>query len=258
MPEAAQKFAGPEIGRALREALFTGLLAFGLLLPLIGFNTVQNIRNELVLETRWGLFFVLVGLIAGGRFVYSLVIGPWLARRKGRAVVVLPDALRTAVARWAIPSVAGFVILYPLLVILLKGPVEAAKWIDNFGVQILIYVMLGWGLNIAVGLAGLLDLGYVASYAIGAYTCALLGKNFGLSFWMLLPLAGLLAAFCLLGHPARLSGVAFARRLSRGGDARFCRDRPSRGDQLGARHQWLCGSGRHPAADPVRHPVRCV
>jgi len=209
MPEAAQKFAGPEIGRALREALFTGLLAFGLLLPLIGFNTVQNIRNELVLETRWGLFFVLVGLIAGGRFVYSLVIGPWLARRKGRAVVVLPDALRTAVARWAIPSVAGFVILYPLLVILLKGPVEAAKWIDNFGVQILIYVMLGWGLNIAVGLAGLLDLGYVASYAIGAYTCALLGKNFGLSFWMLLPLAGLLAAFwgILLGFPVlRLRG----------------------------------------------------
>src|SRR6266702_3547968 len=197
----------------MREALFTGLLAFGLLLPLIGFNTVQNIRNELVLETRWGLFFVLVGLIAGGRFVHSLVIGPWLARRKGRAVVVLPDTLRTAVARWAIPSVAGFVILYPLLVILLKGPVEAAKWIDNFGVQILIYVMLGWGLNIAVGLAGLLDLGYVASYAIGAYTCALLGKNFGLSFWMLLPLAGLLAAFwgILLGFPVlRLRGDCLA------------------------------------------------
>src|SRR5712691_6475368 len=209
MPEAAQKFAGPEIGRALREALFTGLLAFGLLLPLIGFNTVQNIRNELVLETRWGLFFVLVGLIAGGRFVHSLVIGPWLARRKGRAVVVLPDTLRTAVARWAIPSMAGFVILYPLLVILLKGPVEAAKWIDNFGVQILIYVMLGWGLNIAVGLAGLLDLGYVAFYAIGAYTCALLGKNFGLSFWLLLPLAGVLAALwgVLLGFPVlRLRG----------------------------------------------------
>src|SRR5262249_11599954 len=49
-------------------------------------------------------------------------------------------------------------------------------------------------LNIVVGLAGLLDLGYVAFYAIGAYTCALLGRNFGLSFWTMLPLAGIFAA----------------------------------------------------------------
>ena len=67
------------------------------------------------------------------------------------------------------------------------------KWIDNFGIQILIYVMLGWGLNIVVGLAGLLDLGYVAFYAVGAYSYALLAKNFGLSFWVLLPLAGILS-----------------------------------------------------------------
>ena len=83
------------------------------------------------------------------------------------------------------------------------------KWIDNFGIQILIYVMLGWGLNIVVGLAGLLDLGYVAFYAVGAYSYALLAKNFGLSFWMLLPLAGILAAFwgVLLGFPVlRLRG----------------------------------------------------
>ncbi len=83
------------------------------------------------------------------------------------------------------------------------------KWIDNFGVQILIYVMLGWGLNIVVGLAGLLDLGYVAFYAVGAYSYALLAKTFGLSFWLLLPLAGCLAAFwgILLGFPVlRLRG----------------------------------------------------
>ena len=46
----------------------------------------------------------------------------------------------------------------------LTGTAGAVKWIDNFGIQILIYVMLGWGLNIVVGLAGLLDLGYVAFY----------------------------------------------------------------------------------------------
>ena len=86
---------------------------------------------------------------------------------------------------------------------------SAVKWVDNFGIQILIYVMLGWGLNIVVGLAGLLDLGYVAFYAVGAYSYALLAKAFGLSFWLLLPLAGILAAFwgILLGFPVlRLRG----------------------------------------------------
>src|SRR5207244_10988826 len=92
---------------------------------------------------------------------------------------------------------------------LLIGWSGALKWIDNFGVQILIYVMLGWGLNIVVGLAGLLDLGYVAFYAVGAYSYALLANTFGLSFWILLPVAGCLAAFwgILLGFPVlRLRG----------------------------------------------------
>ena len=69
--------------------------------------------------------------------------------------------------------------------------------------------MLGWGLNIVVGLAGLLDLGYVAFYAVGAYSYALLATNFGWSFWVCLPLAGILAAFwgVLLGFPVlRLRG----------------------------------------------------
>ena len=69
--------------------------------------------------------------------------------------------------------------------------------------------MLGWGLNIVVGLAGLLDLGYVAFYAVGAYSYALLSTTFGLSFWICLPIAGILAAFwgILLGFPVlRLRG----------------------------------------------------
>jgi branched-chain amino acid transport system permease protein len=71
------------------------------------------------------------------------------------------------------------------------------------------YVMLGWGLNIVVGLAGLLDLGYVAFYAVGAYSFALLALHFDLGFWVSLPLAGLMAAGAgvLLGFPVlRLRG----------------------------------------------------
>ena len=74
---------------------------------------------------------------------------------------------------------------------------------------VLLYIMLGLGLNIVVGLAGLLDLGYVAFYAVGAYSYALLNYHFGLSFWIALPCGALLGAIfgILLGFPVlRLRG----------------------------------------------------
>jgi branched-chain amino acid transport system permease protein len=209
--EAPHAVVRVNIARALREGALAGLVAFGLFLPLIGFKTVQNIRNELVLETRWPLLAAMVAIIAGGRFIYSLLIAPWLAERamRPRPETGEPAAWRTAVSRVMLPFALGFAIVYPVLALALVGSQGAAKWVDNFGVQILIYVMLGWGLNIVVGLAGLLDLGYVAFYAVGAYSYALLAKSFGLSFWILLPLAGCLAAFwgILLGFPVlRLRG----------------------------------------------------
>ena len=79
----------------------------------------------------------------------------------------------------------------------------------NIMISALIYVMLGLGLNIVVGLAGLLDLGYVAFYAVGAYSYALLNYHFGIGFWTALPIgAGLAAMFgILLGFPVlRLRG----------------------------------------------------
>jgi branched-chain amino acid transport system permease protein len=108
--------------------------------------------------------------------------------------------------------------LYPVIIVgllsiiggsLAMGFQGSLKWVDNFGIQVLIYVMLAWGLNIVVGLAGLLDLGYVAFYAVGAYAYALLGTHFGLSFWILLPAAGMMAAMwgVMLGFPVlRLRG----------------------------------------------------
>ena len=209
--EASAPASRVDIIGALRQAAITGLITFGLLLPLIGFNTVQNIRNEIVLETRWPLLAALVAIIAAGRFLHAILIAPWLARRAQRQR--REDAVRTAPrargARWVVPFALGFVVVYPALALSLAGTQGAVKWVDNFGVQILIYVMLGWGLNIVVGLAGLLDLGYVAFYAVGAYSYALLANSFGLSFWILLPVAGCLAAFwgILLGFPVlRLRG----------------------------------------------------
>jgi branched-chain amino acid transport system permease protein len=194
--------------RALKDAAITALLAFGLFLPLVGFQTVTDVRNDLILTTRWPLLFAVVVVVGIGRLAYSLVVEPWLRQRSLRPATPIP-AWRTHAGKWLVPFTIGFVIAYPAIVIVAAGFGRAVKWIDNFGIQILIYVMLGWGLNIVVGLAGLLDLGYVAFYAVGAYSYALLAKTFGLSFWILLPLAGILASFwgVLLGFPVlRLRG----------------------------------------------------
>src|SRR6202166_3370558 len=198
-----------DMARALRDAGFTALLAFGLFLPLIGFQTVTNIRNDLILTTRWPLLFAIVAVVGAGRLAFSLVFEPWLKQRTLRPVAAAAGGWRAVFAKWFTPFALGFVIVYPPLVLALVGFQGATKWIDNFGIQILIYVMLGWGLNIVVGLAGLLDLGYVAFYAVGAYSYALLAKTFGLAFWILLPLAGILSSFwgILLGFPVlRLRG----------------------------------------------------
>src|SRR6478736_4110120 len=197
-----------DTARALRDAGITALLAFGLFLPLVGFQTVTDVRNDLILNTRWPLLFAVVALVGLGRLTYSLSIEPWLKERALRPATE-PGAWRAQVAKWIVPFAIGFVVAYPAIVLATAGFGRAVKWIDNFGVQILIYVMLGWGLNIVVGLAGLLDLGYVGFYAVGAYAYALLAKTFGLSFWILLPLAGCLASFwgILLGFPVlRLRG----------------------------------------------------
>ncbi len=79
----------------------------------------------------------------------------------------------------------------------------------NIMITALMYVMLGLGLNIVVGVAGLLDLGYVAFYAVGAYSYALLNLHFGIGFWTALPMGALLAATfgIILGFPVlRLRG----------------------------------------------------
>jgi len=200
--------ARSRLASAVRDSAVTAALAFGLFLPLIGFETVTNIRNEVTLQTRWPLLFAITAAMGFGRMFYTLTLEPAIRRRALRAAGA-PSAWRARAGRLFVPSAIAFIILYPAVVLLLTGASGALKWIDNFGIQILIYVMLGWGLNIVVGLAGLLDLGYVAFYAVGAYSYALLAKTFGLAFWILLPLAGILASFwgILLGFPVlRLRG----------------------------------------------------
>jgi len=103
--------------------------------------------------------------------------------------------------------------LYPLaatvLIFALVFPWIFSTYQTNVMTTALMYVVLGLGLNIVVGLAGLLDLGFVAFYAVGAYSYALLNTHFDLGFWIVLPIGAILAAFfgIILGFPVlRLRG----------------------------------------------------
>ncbi|RWA68230.1 high-affinity branched-chain amino acid ABC transporter permease LivM [Mesorhizobium sp.] len=201
----------PPIQRAFREALYAGAIALGLFVLFIGLRTDQNISNELILVQRWGLLALVVIATAVGRFLYVGYAQPAIERAKAEkakapaAIAAEPGFVRRNFNKIGV----AVLIAYPVVMVLAFGFQGSLKWVDNFGIQILIYVMLAWGLNIVVGLAGLLDLGYVAFYAVGAYAYALLGTHFGLSFWILLPAAGAMAAFwgVMLGFPVlRLRG----------------------------------------------------
>jgi len=213
---------------ALRNGLAAALVAFGLSFPIITYHAESNINNELVLIGRWPLAFAVAAIVFAFVFLRQMASSNWRiwfdrvgsiaaggmggalvqAAREGEGVAP-PSRARAALSRYFGPFMLGFVILFPIIMLELLGPAGSLKWINNYGVQIMIYVMLGWGLNIVVGLAGLLDLGYVAFYAVGAYSYALLSTSLGLSFWICLPLAGFLAAMwgVILGFPVlRLRG----------------------------------------------------
>src|SRR4051795_2407940 len=122
--EAITPASRPDFVHALRAAAVAGLIAFGLFLPLIGFKTVQNISNQLVLETRWPLLFALVAIIAGLRFLQVLVIAPWLQRRSARPRQASAAATgwRALAARWVAPFALGVLIIYPVVALALVGP----------------------------------------------------------------------------------------------------------------------------------------
>ncbi len=186
-------------------AAAVAIVSLGMFGPLIGLKTEQNMANELVLLFRpWHMLAAIFGAVAIYVIVTSLK-----AANEGRVRAVAVKTEKSRFQKWLAPGGLGALFLYPLFIALFVGVSGIPKWVDNFGILILIYVMLGWGLNIVVGLAGLLDLGYVAFYAIGSYSYALLSLHFGWSFWICLPVAGILAALwgVILGFPVlRLRG----------------------------------------------------
>lgn len=194
----------PELKKSFVTALWFVFLTFPILV--IKVNTVRN-----TILWRWANMIAV--------FVMTMIFS-WVWRRllekraRGERLVdlsrVLPRNLldvdiKTIFARKKVSRPA----LVVLLVLAVLFPFIAGMYQTNIVTTALMYVILGLGLNIVIGLGGLLQLGYAAFYAVGAYTYGILNTRFGLNFWIALPLGAVLAMLfgILLGFPVlRLKG----------------------------------------------------
>lgn len=180
------------IKSAFFAALLTGIMIvpiFGLQLERKGINTEIVPHWSIVL---WGMAIV---------FVVQL-LKPYVFRKRPGVRFNLPR----------VPSLnpkSSVMLLGLVFVVAVIWPFFSGRSQVDIATLVLIYVMLALGLNIVVGFAGLLDLGFVGFYAVGAYTYALLYHWAGWGFWEALPVAGVMSAFFgfLLGFPVlRLRG----------------------------------------------------
>ena len=209
--------AGPALSAMLKTALVAGAVVALLCFPIVAYYALPGPGGRLVLQPQWDLVLKLVA----AAIAISLIVAA-LTHFSPAGFAARTSASGNAIGRRFLTAFpyAGLtaLLLYPAAIVLLVGWPGAIKWVDNFGVQILIYVMLGWGLSIVVGLAGLLDLGFIAFAAVGAYTYTLISMHVlpaiapGLApyaFWICLPISALFAAVwgIVLGAPVlRLRG----------------------------------------------------
>ncbi len=177
-----------------KNAIISAVLAALVVVPIFGLH-LERKGGQNYIEPHWNL------VIWG--FVIVLVlqlIKPLLGKHMAR---VQAPRLPEVSARMRMT------LLWLVIVAAIAWPFFSGRNAVDIATLALIYVMLGLGLNIVVGFAGLLDLGFVGFYAVGAYTYALLFHWAGWSFWEALPLSGAAAALFgfLLGFPVlRLRG----------------------------------------------------
>ncbi|CAI2522071.1 high-affinity branched-chain amino acid ABC transporter permease LivM [Serratia liquefaciens] len=186
---------GLNIKCSLLDAVLAGLIALIVFGPIVGIVLNGYSFNFEPHRLVWIIAVVMAGRLLLSLFLQTAPGRKLLTRFDGGndGVYVRPIGAKTSL-RWIIPLMAVIALLFPFV---------ATKYLLTVAILGLIYVLLGLGLNIVVGLAGLLDLGYVAFYAIGAYGLALGYQYLGLGFWAMLPLGALMAALAgaLLGFP---------------------------------------------------------
>ena len=193
------------MSRNIKSAIFSALLVLIISYPVLGLK-LSTVGISLRVEGATAFELWCIGGAATLIFLWQLLrdrLTPTWAKLPN-----LPSGSGQIGNFLTLPSTQRWIIL-AMVMVALVWPFFASRGSVDIATLILIYVMLGLGLNIVVGLAGLLDLGYVGFYAVGAYSYAILSHYFGLSFWMCLPIAGMMAALFgfLLGFPVlRLRG----------------------------------------------------
>lgn len=176
------------------NAFIAAILAGIIVAPVFGLQ-IARAGMSTHLESDWQIILIGMALV----FVVQL-IRPNVNRTRSRE------------SRWTLPKLSmqhKKILLYVVIACAVVWPFFSGRAQVDIATLVLIYIMLGLGLNIVVGFAGLLDLGFVGFYAVGAYTYALLYHYAGWGFWEALPLAGGMAALFgfLLGFPVlRLRG----------------------------------------------------
>ncbi|MEZ1435888.1 MULTISPECIES: high-affinity branched-chain amino acid ABC transporter permease LivM [Pseudomonas] len=193
------------MNRNLKQAFFSALLVWAVAFPVLGLKlSIDGI--SLVVHSQGSFTIGIIAVCSVLMFLRVLFDKQWssvMGRRSDRKLI--PPAVSNYMT---LPKTQRYVIM-GLIVAALVWPFFGSRGAVDIATLILIYVLLGLGLNIVVGLAGLLDLGYVGFYAVGAYSYAMLSHYLGWSFWVCLPIAGLMAATFgfLLGFPVlRLRG----------------------------------------------------
>ncbi|MGD9617116.1 MAG: high-affinity branched-chain amino acid ABC transporter permease LivM [Alphaproteobacteria bacterium] len=197
---AKRRIDWPEL---FKDAAIAALIAGLLGLPFIGLETYDIGGGALGVRTHFDRLAIVVAAMFVGRFAVQLF--------RQRRYPGVPGSGRplARIGAWSSRHAVAITVIGVAFAVALPFLPFSSRYLVDLGTTVLIYVMLGWGLNIVVGLAGLLDLGYVAFYAVGAYTFALLARDLGLGFWEALPFCGLMAALfgILLGFPVlRLRG----------------------------------------------------
>ncbi len=193
------------MSKNLKSAFFSALLVLAVAYPVLGLKLEIIGVNLTVINASSSTIAIILGcaLVIFLRVLFHEQIAALWRSSPG-----LPVVPAKASNFLTLPSTQRWIIL-AMVMVALVWPFFGSRGAVDIATLILIYVMLGLGLNIVVGLAGLLDLGYVGFYAVGAYSYALLSFYLGWGFWICLPIAGMMAALFgfLLGFPVlRLRG----------------------------------------------------
>ncbi len=192
-----------KIKESLQNALLTSTIVLVLAFPIVGMRTVDQ-QAKLIIQYEWERVGILVLAAFIGRFIVNVIYSS--GAFKNISFQILPKHSKTWDKQHLLIALGSVLVVFSLLLPVLPF---SSRYVIDVAILALTYVMLGWGLNVVVGLAGLLDLGYAGFYAVGAYGYALLAQYFDFTFWQALPIAGLFAAFSglLLGFPVlRLRG----------------------------------------------------